>query len=536
MEPLNLTQYLDMALRRKWWITIPFLLTLLVGIAYALLVPRVYEAETLILVQPQKVPQDFVRTIVSSDVEDRLRTITQQVTSRTNLERIIKEFELYDKPPESDLLLDEKVELLREKVRIDVARGGRGGNAFTISFQSKDPRKAMQVTNGLASNFISENLKIRESQALGTSAFLSDELETVRKRLVEKEEQLKEYRQRYMGGMPEHLPTNLRMLERLQGMLDQKNKSLIDAENRKLILQEQMSATRVGSRISAEGDVGSRVGGGPALDPAEVSSGELAELKKQLTLLETRYTDNHPDIRRLRKMISELEGAETGSEAGHAGPASEPAKPISTIPEGKETPGSQLAEIQTEIKSLKYEIGKVQEKIASYQQKVEDTPKREQELLSMQRDYENLRELYNSLLNRKLEADIAVSMEKKQKGEQFRVIDPAKIPDRPIKPNLKKIIIMVLFLGLAMGGGLAYLKEMMDTSYTTPEEVEGDLRVPVLLSMPIRYTMEEWRRIKKRQILAVAGVVMGFFISATALVLATKGWNATLEYIKRVLP
>ncbi|MBW1951281.1 MAG: hypothetical protein JRJ18_17445 [Deltaproteobacteria bacterium] len=180
MTNFDISQYVEMALRRKWWIILPFLLAILGGLIYALGAPKIYEARTLILIQSQKVPTSFVKPIVSSGIEDRLRTISQQVTSRTNLEAIIKEYGIL---ADRDMLPVDKVETVRKRIILDVVRGGRGGgNAFSIAYRDSNPQLCMRVANALASNFISENLKIRESQALGTSDFLADELENVRRR------------------------------------------------------------------------------------------------------------------------------------------------------------------------------------------------------------------------------------------------------------------------------------------------------------------------------------------------------------------
>ncbi|MCD6298456.1 MAG: protein GumC, partial [Deltaproteobacteria bacterium] len=155
-------------------------------------------------------------------------------------------------------------------------------------------------------------------------------------------------------------------------------------------------------------------------------------------------------------------------------------------------------------------------------------------LLSINRDYSNLRELYNSLLNRKLEAEMAVSMEKKQKGEQFRVVDFAKVPERPVKPDMRKVILLTLVLGLGLGGGLGYLAELMDTSYKTPEELEKEINLPVLVSIPIRYTENELNRIKRKKIIAFACVGAGFVLSAIGIVLAVKGFDKTLDFVKNI--
>ncbi len=524
MNSFDLSKYINIALKRKYWIIIPFLVTLLVGMAYGLKIPRIYQARTLILVQPQRVPQDFVRSIVSESVEDRLRTITQQVTSRTNLEQIIKNYSLYE-DFENRFGIDRKVEILRRKIQIDVGHrvGSRGrdeANSFTISFRDKDARKAMEVTNALASNFITENLKIRESQATGTSTFLADELESVQRRLAEKEEQVKKYRERFMGGLPEQLESNLRILERFQGQLDQLQSNLRDAENRKLLIQQDMAQAERAPRTVAA-------------SPSALSERptELESLKNNLASLEARYTQNHPDVIRLKETISKMESESQEVDAG-AVTAAAGTTATSRVDAALRR---QYQDIEVEIRGLRNEIASVKSEIERYQTKVEDTPKREQDLLSLNRDYENTRELYNSLLNRKLEAEIAVSMEKKQKGEQFRVVDPAKLPTTPVEPDMKKILLMTLVLGLGLGGGLAYLLEMMDSSYKTPEELEKEVGLPILISMSIRYTEKEIRKQKRREYLALASIAIGFVLSAAGIVFSIKGVDKTLNFVNEML-
>jgi len=519
MDAFDIKKYIDMALRRKWWIIIPFMLVVLAGLTYCLKVPRVYEAQTLILVQPQRVPEDFVRTIVTETVEDRLKTITQEVTSRTNLEKIIQQYNLF--AFKLNMLLEDKVERLRELITIDVSYGGSrrtdDTNSFTISVRGKDPKKVTEVTNALTFNFIAENLKIRESQAVGTFAFISDELESVRKRLMEKEEELKQYRERYMGGLPEQLEANLSILERLQGQLDQIHSSLRDAENRKVTLQAQIAEQeKVGAGllmpVSPQGN-----------EPTDIPS-----LRNRLASLEARYTQNHPDVIRLKEMLAIME-AERGAKTVDS--------PERSIPVSREVQvlRSQVQDITLEITSHKAEIKKIRSQVKWYEKKVEDTPKREQELLTLNRDYENLNALYNSLLNRKLEAEMAVSMESKQKGEQFRIVDPAKIPSRPVEPDLKKMILLTLALGLGLGGGLAYLIETMDTSFKTPEEVEKELQLSVLVSMPIRYTVKELRIIKIKKVLAFTSVTVGFLASAAGIVFSIKGVDETMGFAENLL-
>lgn len=520
MDPFDITKYLDIALRRKYWIIIPFLLSALGGFSYFLIAPKIYEAQTLILVQPQRVPESFVQSIVSTSVEDRLRTITQQVTSRTNLEKITKEY--YSAAELNHFLdVDSMVTALRGKISINVTGGNRGHetSTFTIVFRDENPETVMKVTNALASNFITENLKIREAQALGTSSFLADELEAVKKRLVDKEEELKTYREKYMGALPEHLDTNLTILQRLQGKLDQLHSNLRDAENRKIVVQAQIteqSPNRSELIISSTGGV--REGT------------DIKSLRNQLASLEAKYTSKHPDIIRLKETIANLEHERLESKGN---PAS--TDKASTLQEANPIVLGQLRDIENEIASFKNEIQKTLSQISAYERKVEETPKREQELLSLNRDYGNLRELYSSLLNRKLEAQIAVSMEKKQKGEQFMVIDPAKVPTRPVKPDIRKVLLLTLFLGLGMGCGLAYMKEIMDTSFKSPEEVENELKLPVLVSVPFFYTNRETKAHRIKEGLKATAVGVAFVLSTVGIVLATKGVDTTVTFAKTFL-
>ena len=236
---------------------------------------------------------------------------------------------------------------------------------------------------------------------------------------MEKEEELKGYRERYMGGLPDQLTANIAMLQRLQSQMDQLSKNLADAENRKILVQQTVEESRKGRQ---------------ALVPSSTQGPEtrdLTSLRNELAALEAKYTGSHPDVVRLKKMIETLEASEPKQGTDSAGKTT-------GLSRAEQNLVQQLRDIDLDIASTKAEIRKVQGETAVYQKRVEDTPKREQELFSVQRDYENLKGLYDSLLKRKLEADIAVSMEKKQKGEQFKVIDPAKDPHLPGGPGYEE--------------------------------------------------------------------------------------------------
>jgi polysaccharide chain length determinant protein (PEP-CTERM system associated) len=523
MDSFEIKKYMHMAIKRKWWIIVPFLLVLLGGFTYLLITPRVYEAQTLVLVQQQKVPENIVQSTVSTTLDDRLRTITQQVESRTNLENIINTYGLYESSGK-DALLEEKVSLMRTMMSVEVSKdsGKKTGetSAFTISFRNQDPKKAMDVTNALAANFMSENLKIREESAMGTSTFLSDQLLSYDNRLKEKEKELKEYQERYMGGLPEQLEANLSVLARLSATLDQLNATLIDAESRRTSILKDIAASKAALPPQSSSSEGTK-------QPAD-----LASLKSQLATLESRYTPNHPDVIRLRDTIAAMEKEKAEGLTKSDSSTDEVSSGSSPVDQAL---NRQAREIDLTISSIKSKIYDTNAQINAYQAKVDDTPKREQELLSLNRDYNNLKELYNSLQKKALDSEISVSMEKKQKGEQFKVIDSAKMPEKPVAPDVQKIILITLVLGLGLGIGLAYLMEVMDTSYRRPEDTEKEVGLPVLVSFPLLMTDTELKHIRRNNIIAYTGISVGFVVSVIGIMLAVKGIAGSISYIKGLL-
>jgi len=487
-------QVIEIILKRHWLIIIPFSLAMIVGIYIVMTSPKIYESNTVILVQPQKVPSNIVQDIVESDINTRISTLSQRILSRTNLENIIKEFDLYSGPGYANMFLEDKVKSLEKRISVTVTRGGGGRNAdsFSISFKGKDPEKVMRVTSSLASSFIDENLKMRETQVIGTNTFLEDELETMRKRLIENEQKLKDYRETNMGGLPEQLNSNLRILDNLNDQLATVQSEIRDAKLR-LSAIENTEFDQVGST-------------GDNANPTN-----LTQLREQLEVYRSRYTERHPDVVRLKKMISELEeqlkNVDSGSDLNNV-------KPSDNMPQFSSAYIRQRRGIKAEIDRLESEKDTVVNQIKVYKKRVEDTPKREQELQSLQRDYNNINQTYNSLLGRQLEAQIAVNMEKKQKGEQFRVMDPARIGQSPIEPDLKKIFIFVMAAGLGLGGGLIFLLEFLDSSFKEPEDIETFLNLPVLATIPTVLNETEIRNRRLRLVSGISGAVVSTLLCA----------------------
>ncbi len=491
-DTLKPADVIDILIRRRWFILIPLFLTLVAGIYYAFTAPRVYQATTLVMIDPQKVPKEFVRSVVTDNAEAMLSVVYQQIASPTNIERIIDEYQLMPKN-RPDLLMEDVIDSVKRKVQIKVSRDKQGTDTFSISYTDSKPVRAMEITNALASNFIEADLVERESAAAGTNTFLEGELESVRKRLIEKEDELKAYRQQFMGELPEQLGTNLSVLQGLQSQLTAKEANLRELKSR---LSEAQDLVPVG-----------------AADPNDIGS-----LRRQLAELMMRYTDNHPDVTRLKNRIKELEnGAGADGSAGQAAAGG-----------GSRRQNMLLREQAV----LENQIGNLQSQIRIYQARVEETPKREQELVSLKRDYDNMDNLYKSLLKRKLESEISISMERKQKGEQFRVIDKAQIPKKPIEPDLKRIFMLTMAIGFGLGGGLAFLLEFLDSSYRRPEKVEEDFNIPVIATIPAIYPLKAvYRKRLELGLCSLFAVVIIVLIGAFSYVTLV-GNDQTLSAVK----
>ena len=433
---------------------------------------------------------------------------------------------------QQNMFMEDKVDLMREWISVDLIREERRrgpADAFSISFRGTDPDLVMRITSSLASYFIEENIRVREEQASGTSDFLDDELGYTRLKLEKQEQTLKEYRARYMGGLPEQLQTNLRILEGLQLQLNIKSEALRYAKNNLLLLEKQIEETAIIAGANAES------ASSVIQDVRSENQIKLEQLENQLTELELNYTLRHPDIIRLKKQIEDFTAkiaAETEGAPEKPAPQVIRSSGQNRLMEERSRQLLEREDLKLQIAGLESEIKKNEGQMLHYQRMVEDTPKREQELISLNRDYQNIKVSYDSLLSRKLESDIAVNMEKKQKGEQFRILDPAKFPEKPSEPNMKKLFVMVLAAGLGIGASLIFLLEHMDTSFRKPENVEAALGVPVLCTIPQLFQARELRLGRINHVLfAVSALVSLGLLGLAALSL--NGVDKTLAFVRQ---
>ncbi|MFO7885400.1 MAG: GNVR domain-containing protein [Desulfobacteraceae bacterium] len=561
--PIKPDQIIDILIRRKWLIIIPLCITLTFGLYHTLTASKTYEASTMILVQPQRVPTSYVRSVVTSSINERISTISQQILSRSNIEKIIDQFGLYEDSP--NMYLEDKVESMRKRVNVRIERTRGGAEAFSIGFTGSDPQRVMRIANTLASYFMDENLKVREAQAIGTSEFLDSELEKTQKRLEEREQRLSAYRAKYLGGLPDELDANLRTLDRIYQQIASKQAMLQQARNALSLLETQIAQSKEMASQSFDDMFAFDEFDEEETFAASEEEQKLDSARQQYESLLLRYTEKHPDVLRLEKTIEKMEAAiarkqETAAEAEAelaAGTDTEefPFETSEDITASEDTASeemdnalpddipnfaamqqeAQLKQVQTEINKLTSDIAKLEDQMQMYQQRVEDTPKRELELQSLKRDYANIQGVYNSLLDRKLEAELSVNMEKKQKGEQFRILDHARLPEKPISPNVKMLFLLSLAAGLGAGAGIVFLLEFFDNTIRSEDVIEKDLGLTLLARIPPlkkpgqkKKMMLEWTLFTCVSLYAV--MFLGFFA-----ILNWKGLDRTINFIKNIL-
>ena len=471
--PLTFSDYWHIATKRKWIIIGSILTALGIAGILCLVLPKSYRSSTLILVETQKIPEDYVKAIVGGSIEERLLMIKQQVMSRTLLSRVVNEFKLY---PDEVLQqgLDETIEGMRKKVKVDTVGTGNPGariEAFAISFSHQDPMLAMKVTAKLASQFIEENLRVREQFVEGASEFLMQELAKSKAGLEAQEQLISNFRKKYMGELPSQMEANLRALDRIQGELSSANESIQTLTDRIGLIDKAIQDYET-SGTATPGI------GGQSSDPLV---GRLRELERVLSSL-SGYKETYPDVIQAKREMAQVK-AELVEKHRLSGKEldEETIKSFDAYLHGLLR---QRDETRLELATLKERRLRLNGAMQQYEGRVERMPEREQDLMILIRDYDNMQKSYQSLLDKKLNAQVAENLEKRQKGEQFRIIDPANVPQKPEKPDQLRIMLIGLALGCGVGFGSAFALEQMKLAFRRPEDAELLLGIPLLAAIP----------------------------------------------------
>jgi polysaccharide chain length determinant protein (PEP-CTERM system associated) len=520
----GLAGLLEVARRRRVLALLPFLFVLTAAASLAVFLPSVWTAKTLVLVNRQQIPERFVAPTVQADIEARLLTLSQDILTADRLMKITQDYGLYQnlrraRPPE------DVVEQMRRDIRLELVEDKSERRAreprsalFSITYRAPDPNVAAGVTNTLASLYIQENGRLREKQAAGTTAFLEGQLAEVSNKLKAQEQRITEYKEKHIGELPEQRDTNVRTLERLQQQLQLASENNRRANERKQLLTDSLAQFDMTSGMVAG------PGAGPNVTPADTAAARLNLLRQELAVMQTRFHDRYPDVLQMKDQIRILEAkvdTEKKAQAAQAAQAAnttakKPARDLRVIPQNPyiQSLMTQLDQAQVDAKASTQEIADINRQIAVYQRRLENTPKREQELAIITRDYDTTRELHRALLAKRGEADMASELEQRQQGETFRVIEPARLPEHPAGPNRFRLLLVGLALALGASGVAVLLAEQVDTSFRRVDEVRATAPMPVLSAIP-RITTEQDRYRQQRQWRwATAAVAVGLFVVA----------------------
>jgi polysaccharide chain length determinant protein (PEP-CTERM system associated) len=477
--------------RRRRAIIIPLLAVPLFSVLILLIWKPVYRSSSTMLIEEQEISREYVMTAVTSYAEQRLQQINQRIMSAGRLIEIIDRFNLYaDK--RDKLTSEEIVENMRKKdIRFDTIMADvidrRTGQkteatiAFTVSYEGTNPQVVQQVANVLASLYLEENMKVVGQQTEGTTKFLAEEMKSVQAMLAELERKIAVYKERNNQALPELLQFNLQSLDWNERSRDQLNEQLRSLREREGYYQTEL-ATMAPDTINQDKD-------------------RLKELRVALNGLKARYSEEYPDVIKTKAEIATLE-KKLQEQSNEPAVQKKPDNPAYVAL------AAQLASVQAEIKSIKRHVEDLDQKRDDVRRRLEASPKVEEGYKNLIVERNNTQVKYDDLMRKFMEAKVAHGLEKEQMGERFTLIDPARLPEKPVRPNRPAILLIGLILGIASGVGTASLQEASDRSARKTEDLTRMLPFPVLAEIPEIVTAEEELRRKKRVKIAVVSSLL----------------------------
>ena len=488
--------------RQRWWmLALPLVVGIVGGtLAYRWL-PVKYRSETLIMVIPQRIPDAYVKSTVSANVEDRLRSVSEQILSRSRLERIIQDFDLYPKERRAGALEDV---LLRMTNDIDV-KLQPNETSFRVAYTSPAPAVAQQVTARLADLFIKENVRDRESLADDTSNFLNSQLRGVES----------------AAGRPGEEARGISPPLRRAAAVAAGEQSSVDSEcpDAAAVAQrdhEPRARTPVADRAPARRcpDPSPEIvlpGAVAADGAAPVSKAQQMEsARARLDALKQRYTADHPDVLAQEQAIRDLQ-ASVEEEASQPAPRAGAARSTAELARQKKVGDFQaeIAVIDRQLANAQSEENRLKQVMADVSGKIASVPTRESELVELTRDYATLQENYTSLLQKRSNATLAANLEKRQIGEQFKILDPASRPERPANEKQRLLALAGGPIGgLGLGVLLIGLLEYRDPSFRNEDDVLRVLSLPVLALVPVMKEHAGSRAAKRHRGAATIAMVM----------------------------
>jgi polysaccharide chain length determinant protein (PEP-CTERM system associated) len=508
---LPLKEYFDVAKHRKWWIILVAIAMFVGATVVAVRMPNIYKAETVILVDPQKVPDNYVPTTVSSTVSDRLSTIRQIALSPTRLEALIEEALIeglqLDRRPDAPRDRQRLVQKLQKSITIEVGEfGGQRLSSFKICYFGSNPGDSASIANKLAALVIRDNLQAREQQFSGTAQFLDTELNNVKRQLEAKEMEVQRIKSQNVMDLPESKQYHLEALNGLREQLRVSQDRLIQLQQNKAYLKSTMTTTA--PTVDLDGATA-----GPRVSPHQT---QIQQLETRLSELQVRYGPSHPDVRKLQTEINNIK-----KKAAQDDSTSDMRPEVQPTATRK---ASHNPVLEAEISKIDDEMAKetklqaeLEPQIEQHLSKLQRLPVFEQKLSDEMRDYETLNSQYNQLLNKKLSAAMAKELDAQQQGERFIILDSAAVPTAPYGPNRPLIMLAGLLGGLLGGFALAIIVDLADPTVRSEREASEIFGRQVLAGVPVILMPAELRARFLRGIGMITGTALGASLLAIGI-------------------
>jgi len=482
--------------RRKRALILPALIVFVIAAVVALALPSIYRSTATILIEEQEIPREYVMSMVTSYAEQRIQSSTQRIMSSSRLLEIMNRFNLY-----ADLRERWTIEEIIDKMRKDIKfetisaevvdrRTGRptaATIAFSVSYEGKNPGIVQQVANVLSSLYLEENLRVRGEKTAGASKFIEDEMKEVQASLAKQDAKIAEYKQKHLNTLPELNQMNIQELERLERSLEQSEIQIRTLRERESFFKTQLASIPP--------------------DFANPDKDLLKGLRVKLVSLKSRYSDQYPDVIKTKAEIAELEKKLSAPGTGPIGDKPDNPAYINLA--------SQLSGVQSEIDSLRKQVFAFQKRRDEYRRRMQAAPGVEEGYRVLIGERNNLQVKYDDLMKKHMETKVASGMEKGQMGERFTLIDPARMPEKPVRPNIPAILLIGLFLGIGSGVGAASLREYSDQSVRSGEVLTKATGFPVLGSIPEILTPQDIARMKKKRMILIGSILLLIIIGVT---------------------
>jgi len=462
------------AVRKHWWIVPACTLAFgALSVLVATQIPKQYTSRTLVLVSRPAVPADYVKPVVTEDLSQRLASMKGEILSRSRLEPIIEKFNLYVED-RAKVHMEDLVERLRKTVEITPLEPMPGTQdrslpGFEVNVTFNNGHLAQLICTEITSMFLEQNSRALEQQASRTTAFIGQQLDEAKAKLDEQDAKLAQFKRQYIGSLPEETQGNLALLATLNSQLDANTQALSRAQQDKAFNESLLSQQEASLQASKTGQ-----------NP-ETLEDQLRARQEQLTVLESRYTAEHPDVVKMKNEIANLKKKIQES----PNPDDLPVKtPKTAEPAQIQELRAKIQEAELDHAELLKRQAKIQDQIRVLEGHIETSPMVEQQLKELTRNYQTALDFYNELLKKRDNSAMARDLVHQQEGEQFRVLDAPSLPTSPSFPKMVNFVAGGLGGGVALGVVIAYLLMVMDKTLHTEREVETYLKLPVLASVP----------------------------------------------------